>query len=103
MTEINDRRTAEERASHRFLVIATDRFMSGWGRAEGGSSVCVWACASEEDRRTVWDHVSRRPEMERLRSNYDGEGRAAYRLSRRGVAHVSVYVVEPGAKLFGGR
>ena len=103
-TTIEDRRTPEERKTHRFLVIATDRYMSGWGGAEGGTSVCVWACASEEDRRRVWDWVASRGDMKRLRSTYDGAGRAAYKPARRGVAHVSFYVVGPDHRaLTGGR
>ena len=38
-----DDRTAEEKVTHPLVVLMTDRFMSGWGAAEGGPSYAGWA------------------------------------------------------------
>lgn len=40
-----DDRTAAERAELTELVGGRDSFMSGWGKADGGSSFAFWACA----------------------------------------------------------
>jgi len=34
------------------LITATDRFMSGWGKCEGGVSKCAWACRPQD-----WEKV----------------------------------------------
>jgi len=39
-----DDRTAEQKQTHRYIVLMTDRFMSGWGQAENGPSYAGWAC-----------------------------------------------------------
>ena len=43
MAGINDTRTGAEKDLP-FLVVGTDRFMSGWGKASGGASYAAWAC-----------------------------------------------------------
>ena len=90
MTTIEDDRTVEQRETHKFLVIGTDKFLSGWGGASGGTSVAAWACETgeEADRMERW--VSGRSDMRRVRVVYDGPNR--YRPSR-SCAHLHVYVV----------
>lgn len=44
-----DDRTAEQRQTHVWGVVARDKFMSGWGLARGGASRCAWAYASLEE------------------------------------------------------
>lgn len=87
--EVNDRRTEEEKETHYWLVTAIDRFMSGWGHAEGGTSRCAWAC-KPEDLDRVLDWVEDRDEM-RYVNVYNEKERGAYR-PRTG-AHLSIYVV----------
>lgn len=40
--------TEAEKITHRWGVVAKDRFMSGWGDAAGGASRCAWACKPED-------------------------------------------------------
>lgn len=91
---LEDDRTDEQRATHRFGVAATDRFMSGWGGARGGSSVAIWAFPGAPDSFTAQEMerwVTARPEMRRVRI----VDLRTYRPSR-AVAHVHVYVANPG-------
>lgn len=41
--EFVDDRTDNERRTHTQIVLMTDRFLSGWGRAKGGPSYAGWA------------------------------------------------------------
>ena len=38
-----DDRTPEQKRTHREIVLMTDRFMSGWGQAQGARSFAGWA------------------------------------------------------------
>ena len=49
--ELVDDRTPEQKKSHSWLVIGTDSFMSGWGKASGGKSYAAWACKEEHRER----------------------------------------------------
>lgn len=82
-----DDRTKEERKTHRWLVTATDRFMSGWGQAEGGLSKCAWACTAETVDK-VYKWVKSRPEMKHVRIT----SRPWYPKAK----HVHIYVVRNG-------
>jgi hypothetical protein len=62
-----DDRTLEQKATHRWLVIAKDRFMSGWGGASGGASWCGWACDSLANAERLESWVNGRNEMRRVR------------------------------------
>ena len=90
---INDRRTEAEKLSHRFLVIGTDRFLSGWGEAKNRTSYAAWAC-TPETYRTVLDWVESRTDMLRVRWVYEPPGALRYR--PRSHVHLSIYVVNPG-------
>lgn len=84
--ELVDDRTEEQKRTH-IIVMATDKFMSGWGKAKNGTSYAGWAClpeyASEVER---W--VRSRPEMKRVRIV-----RGDYRPpSKKG--HCHIYVVK---------
>jgi hypothetical protein len=111
-----DDRTPEQLASHYWLIVGTDRFMSGWGGARGGASVAAWACKPEHsDKVARW--VESREDMRRVREVSEwcyrcggngkgtvgpagrcslcaGRGRNRYR--PRSAAHFHVYVVEEG-------
>ena len=92
-TIIVDDRTAKERLTHPCLVIGTDRFMSGWGEAEGGLSYAAWACkAGDEGACMEW--VERRRDMTRVRVVYDSP-RYPYRPFR-ACAHLHIYVWKGG-------
>lgn len=63
---IDDRRTDEDKAATLFLVVATDSFMSGWGKAQGRSLFAV-PCRDEAQAEIVADNMRHRSEMKRVR------------------------------------
>ena len=84
----NDRRTPEQLKTHRWLVTATDRFMSGWGGAAGGLSKCAWACETQSEARECFDRIKARGDMKYVNcTNRPWYPRAA---------HVSIYVNKEG-------
>lgn len=89
MTKQDDR-TPEQRKTHRWGVVARDKFMSGWGGAKGGASRCAWACETLEDAERLLKWVSDRDEMiyVNLVTLHD------YRAPR-GTAHFHIYVAGP--------
>lgn len=83
--ELDDDRTAEQKLTHTEIVMMTDRFMSGWGRAQGGPSYAGWAC--EPDR---VDYIERR-----IRARSDAKNVRIVRGNYRpppGPGHVHIYV-----------
>jgi len=42
-----DDRTKEEKLTHTVIILMTDKFLSGWGKAKGGKSYAGWACEPE--------------------------------------------------------
>ena len=95
---IKDDRTEEQKRTHRWAVVATDRFLSGWGGAEGGSSFAAWAC-ERGDLYDVERWVRSRSDMQRVRvANLD-----TYRPSPRTCAHYHIYTVTPGHGALAGR
>ena len=91
MQKVDDR-TPEQKNTHTWLVIGTDSFMSGWGGASGGTSYAAWACRPEH-REPVWDWVTSREEMKRVREvSESGYGCSPWRPRGGGLAHV--YVVD---------
>lgn len=89
MIERVDDRTVEQILTHRYLVVGTDSFLSGWGRAKGGTSYAAWACDSEETASTVYRWVKGRSDMKRVRVVIGG-------WFPRGKGHAHIYVVGPG-------
>lgn len=85
-----DARTAEQRLTHRWGVVARDKFMSGWGGARGGASRCAWACAPNADLRQLEKWVRSRSEMVYV----NVVDLNTYRPPR-GTAHFHVYVCGP--------
>lgn len=82
-----DDRTAEQKTTHRWGVVAKDKFLSGWGQAAGGASRCAWACPSLEAAEHALRWVQARGEM-RYVSIVDLN---TYRAPR-GTAHFHIYV-----------
>ena len=85
MTIRIDDRTKEEKKTHRYLVTATDKFMSGWGEAKNGLSKCAWACKPEH-LWAVLRWVENRPEMKYVNTTMDNWYPKA--------KHVHIYVVD---------
>ena len=66
----DDRRTAEERKATAGFVVATDSFMSGWGKARGRSLFAVpfsHEQAKEGLHERIADNMRDRSEMQRVR------------------------------------
>lgn len=82
---IDDDRTPEQKATHTWLIVGTDRGMSGWGKAQGGSSVAAWAC-KPDDRKYVLEWVESRSDLQRVREV--SEWGRKYRPSGKGHCHI---------------
>ena len=63
MSTFKDDRTADQKATTRAIVRATDKFMSGWGGATGGKSIAAWACDTWEKANRLEKWVGSRSEM----------------------------------------
>jgi hypothetical protein len=86
---IKDDRTPEQRETHRWGVVARDKFMSGWGGAKNGVSRCAWACAPDADLNELEKWVSGRSEMIYVNQVDLNTYRAP-----RGTAHFHIYVCD---------
>lgn len=84
-----DDRTDEQRQTHKWGVVARDKFMSGWGGAKGGASRCAWACAPDADFDKLFNWVSSRSEMVYVNK----VDLSTYRPPR-GTAHFHIYVCD---------
>ena len=91
---INDRRSEEQLETHRYLVVGTDRFLSGWGQAQGGQSYAAWACQTLTEAKKVVEVIQARGDMKRVRIVHDsrGQARGAFRPNARYCSHFSIYV-----------
>jgi hypothetical protein len=88
----NDRRTPEQRETHRWLATATDRFMSGWGMAKGGTSKCAWSFQTREEAVAHCEVLRQRGDMKYVNVHH---ARTWYPRC----AHLSIYIGnEGGAK-----
>jgi len=67
MKQIHDDRTPEQTETHTTIIGGYDRFMSGWGRAEGGASYAFWSC-KDQDAESVARWVRSRGDISRIRS-----------------------------------
>lgn len=61
--------SATELPYARFYVTCQDRFLSGWGRAEGKRNYCVFLCDTEEEATIVADNARARTEMVKVRTS----------------------------------
>ena len=86
--EYQDDRTDKERETHQDIVLMTDTFMSGWGRADGGTSYAGWACRPEHVNQ-VKRWVCGRGESRNVEV-VDGDFRP------QGIGHTHIYVVNDG-------
>lgn len=86
--QLQDDRTPEQKISHSVLIAGTDSFLSGWGKARGGTSYAAWACKPGQAEK-VFKWVKSRGEMKRVRyvaSNWRPSGKG----------HAHIYVVDEG-------
>lgn len=86
-----DDRTEEQKKTHTWLVIMTDRFMSGWGLTEGGVSYAAWACRPEI-LHEVEKRIRRRKDASRVRIAFA----ATYRPKLHAHDHFHIYVCNAG-------
>ena len=84
-----DDRTPEQKLTHRWGVVALDKFMSGWGGARGGASRCAWAAGPAVDLTRLEHWVRDRPEMRYVNVVDLNKYRPP-----RGTAHFHIYVAE---------
>jgi hypothetical protein len=88
---IDDKRTEEQKKTHTLAVVARDSFLSGWGRAEFGTSRVAFAVNPAEvniDR--VFNWVKDRPEMK----NASVIDLTTYKPAR-GTVHFDIVVIHP--------
>lgn len=95
MERIDDR-TTEQLKTHRWLVVGTDSFLFGRGRASGGTSVAAWACMDLYQARLVEMRVRQRSDMKRVRIVHETESKTGkHKLYRpRAAARFHVYVAD---------
>tara|TARA_R100001463_G_scaffold67728_2_gene121205 strand:- start:247 stop:552 length:306 start_codon:yes stop_codon:yes gene_type:complete len=85
-TILVDDRTEQQFETHKILITATDKFMSGWGNGKGGSK-CAWACKNSVQAYQIMVWVESRSEMKYVNINYTGKWRP------KNASHVHIYVV----------
>jgi hypothetical protein len=91
--DIQDDRSSDQKLTHRYLVVGTDRFLSGWGRAEGGASYAAWACKTSEevDKAMAW--VGGRSVRRRVRLVVENPSKGyTYRPKADCCAHLHIYM-----------
>ena len=82
---VEDDRTPAQRQTHTWIVVGTDKFLSGWGKAKDGASYAGWAC-EPKDRHDVLAWVEARSDMLRVREVTD-----PYRPRTAGHCHIYVW------------
>ena len=79
---IRDDRNAQEKFTHHIIIMGRDSFLSGWGKAAGGSSYAGWAC-TEHDAESVYKWVLRRGDIKhvkRVDAGYSPSGKGHYHI-----------------------
>jgi len=86
--KVVDDRTPDQKDTHTHIIGGTDKCMSGWGEAKGGTSYAGWACTPDDAPKVErWVHA--RGDMSRVR--------LMVRTWRpRGKGHCHIYVVTDG-------
>ena len=90
-----DDRNETELLTHNWAVVATDKFMSGWGHAKGGKSRVAWAVDHVTKTNELFKWVSNRSEMKYVSI----VNLKNYRVPS-GTAHFHVYVANDGHPAF---
>lgn len=91
-----DDRNETELLTHNWAVVATDKFMSGWGNAKGGKSRVAWAVDHVTKTSELFKWVSNRSEMKYVSIVNLKNYRAP-----RGTSHFHIYVANDGHPAFG--
>lgn len=89
MKIINDERTKEQKKQLKYIVYAHDKFMSGWGHARDGRSLCAWAVETEAQKDRMLDWLEGRSDMTRV--DWDLACEFDRKLNRKSFAHCSIY------------
>ena len=89
MKIINDQRTKEQKEQFKYVVYAHDKFMSNWGQARDGRSICAWAVETEAQKDRMLDWVEGRSDMTRV--DWDLASEFDRKLNRKSFAHCSIY------------
>lgn len=88
MIKVDDRNESQK-VSHKWAIVAKDKFMSGWGGAKGGASRVAWAFRSMEEGEKVLAWVRARSDMTYVNfANLE-----TYRAPK-GTAHFHIYVAD---------
>ena len=90
-----DDRNETELLTHNWAVVATDKFMSGWGGAKGGKSRVAWAVDHVNKTSDLFKWVKNRSDMKYVNI----VNLKNYRVPR-GTAHFHVYVANDGHPAF---
>jgi hypothetical protein len=67
--EINDTRTKQEKKNTIGYVVATDKFLSGWGKARGGSSVFALAITNPDHLDICMNRMKDHSDFKNVRFN----------------------------------
>lgn len=70
MGTVNDRRA--DKGDRLWFVVATDTFLSGWGKAAGGRSLYALACGDHDAERIIRGNMAARSDMKRPRLHTRG-------------------------------
>jgi hypothetical protein len=89
MKIVKDERTKEQKEQLKYIVYAHDKFMSGWGQARDGRSLCAWAVETEAQKDKMLDWVEGRSDM--CRVDWDLASEFDRKLNRKSFAHCSIY------------
>jgi hypothetical protein len=89
MKIINDERTKEQKQQLKYIVYAHDKFMSGWGQAKDGRSLCAWAIETESQKDRMLNWVENRSDMTRV--DWDLACEFDRKLNRKTFSHRSIY------------
>lgn len=81
---IHDDRNDQEKLNYPILVVATDKVLSGWGCASGGTSYAAWSTDIKRLNDTLV-MVERRRDMTRVRVVNN------QRYRPKGVGHLHIY------------
>jgi len=89
MKIIKDDRTKEQKEQLKYIVHAHDKFMSEWGQAKNGRSLCAWAVETEAQKDKILNWLEARSDM--IRADWDLASEFDRKLKRKTFAHCSIY------------
>lgn len=90
-----DDRNESQKITHKWAIVAKDKYMSGWGGATGGASRVAWAVESYASVDKLLSWVKSRNEMKYVNVVNLNDYRAP-----RSTAHFHVYVADASHPAF---